>query len=128
MSRRVSFSCDSMAEDPMMFNKYAQNHYNKKRVAIGVWNIEIQSPEKTSSKRFSAEKFLKRVGAKVARALSFVSLKRSSRSKVSSSSLVRSRSYAESALALDSQRAEAVEDCIEFLNSSSCLQKSNSVS
>ncbi|KAL8146522.1 hypothetical protein AgCh_004304 [Apium graveolens] len=128
MSRRVSFSCDSMLEDPIIFNKYAQNHYNKKRVAIGVWNIDVQSPEKTSSNRFSAEKFLKRVGAKVARALSFVSFKRSSRSKVSSSSLVRSRSYAESVLALDSQRAEAVEDCIEFLNSSSCLQKSNSVS
>jgi hypothetical protein len=50
---------------------------------------------------------------------------RKSSRKVTSSSLPRSRSLAE---AVDSQRAEAIEDCIEFLNSSSSLQRSNSVS
>ncbi|XP_051114221.1 uncharacterized protein LOC127239895 [Andrographis paniculata] len=55
--------------------------------------------------------------------------------KVSSASLVRSQSYAETPARLDSQRAEAIEDCIEFLNSSSSssssllqLQRSNSIS
>lgn len=73
--------------------------------------------------------FLKNIGTKVASALNFLSnsnRKRSSR-KVSSASLARSRSYAETIH--DSQRAEAIEDCIEFLNSSSsCLHRSSSVS
>nr|XP_009786392.1 PREDICTED: uncharacterized protein LOC104234519 [Nicotiana sylvestris] len=83
----------------------------------------------TSSSGFSTVSLLKNIGAKLASALSFFSnsnyyRKRSSR-KVSSSSLGRSRSYAER---LDSQRAEAIEDCIEFLNSSaSSLQRSYSV-
>ncbi|GFY93190.1 hypothetical protein Acr_08g0015860 [Actinidia rufa] len=63
-------------------------------------------------------------GARIARAMCFVSTRRSSR-KVSSSSLMRSRSCAET---IDSHRAEAIEDCIEFLYSSSSLQRSNSVS
>ncbi|KAK1373139.1 Sulfoquinovosyldiacylglycerol 2 [Heracleum sosnowskyi] len=112
MSKRVSLVLK--AEDPKIFNKTRQNHCKNKRVVIGVLNINVQSPESmsfssTASRAFSAEKFLKRVEAKVTR-------------------LVQSRSHAESKFALDSQRAEVVEDCIEFLNSSSCLQKSNSAS
>ncbi|WOG95982.1 hypothetical protein DCAR_0415312 [Daucus carota subsp. sativus] len=127
MSKRVSFSYDSMAEDPNIFNKTvvtakSLQHKGHNRRS----ECDVQSPESISSttpRAFLAEKFLKRVGAKVTRALSIVSAKSSSRREVSSSNLLRSRS-----VALDSQRAEAVEDCIEFLNSSSSLHKSNSAS
>ncbi|XP_052172128.1 josephin-like protein [Diospyros lotus] len=77
---------------------------------------------------------LRSIEAKFVKAFRFVSIGRSSR-KFSSSSLTlaRSRSYAE---IIDSHRVEAIEDCIEFLNSSSSsssssfssLQRSNSVS
>ncbi|KAI5663589.1 hypothetical protein M9H77_22912 [Catharanthus roseus] len=70
--------------------------------------------------------FLERIGEKVAKALKLMSSRKKSSRKVSSSaSLAKSRSYAET---LDSHRAEAIEDCIEFLNSSSSLQRSNSIS
>ncbi|KAM7526436.1 hypothetical protein LguiA_016338 [Lonicera macranthoides] len=89
---------------------------SKKKV-VGIWSLRLQ--------RNSAVRFLNCIGSKVARALRFVSATRSSRKVSSSSTLARSRSYAEP---LDSHRAEALEDCIEFLNSSSSLQRSNSVS
>ncbi|CAI9782403.1 unnamed protein product [Fraxinus pennsylvanica] len=75
---------------------------------------------------FSPVRFFRGIGAKMARALQFVSTRKRYSRKVSLSSLTLagSRSYAEN---LDSQRAEAIEDCIEFLNSSSSLQRSNSV-
>ncbi|KAL9673859.1 hypothetical protein QQ045_030121 [Rhodiola kirilowii] len=67
--------------------------------------------------------FMGQLKAKIARALRFTCVsivsdrrrRRSSR-RVCSSSLARSRSYAEP---IDSHRAEAVEDCIQFLNASS---------
>ncbi|CAI0424333.1 unnamed protein product [Linum tenue] len=73
---------------------------------------------------------LRRLGAKVARVLRFVSLRRKSRKSPPPppSYLPRSRSLAD---AVDSQRIEAIEDCIEFLNSSSScnsLSRSSSVS
>ncbi|KAB2098447.1 hypothetical protein ES319_A01G240000v1 [Gossypium barbadense] len=74
---------------------------------------------------FSPARLLRRLGDKVVRALRLLSIRRKSMRKVSSSNLPRSRSLAES---IDSHRAEAIEDCIEFLNSSSSLSRSNSVS
>ncbi|KAJ4977858.1 hypothetical protein NE237_008638 [Protea cynaroides] len=78
---------------------------------------------------FSPMKYLQRLGTKVARAVSLVSVKRRrsrrrSSSKVSSSNLTRSR---KSIAPLESHQAEAIEDCIQFINSSS-LQRSYSVS
>ncbi|KAL8120103.1 hypothetical protein AgCh_017288 [Apium graveolens] len=97
---------------------------NNNRFVIGLWSIRLSSDHSKSSNTFFAEKLLRRIGEKMAKVLSFVSMKRSSR-KISSSTLPRSRSYAEP---LDTHRAAAIEDCIQFLNSSSCLRKSNSVS
>ncbi|XP_009772572.1 josephin-like protein [Nicotiana sylvestris] len=120
MSRRVSFSPDHF---------YDQNNFyvKKKPSSSSNWNSRLQ--KSSSSSEFSVASFLKNIGTKVASALNFLSnsnRKRSSR-KVSSASLARSRSYAETIH--DSQRAEAIEDCIEFLNSSSsCLHRSSSVS
>lgn len=119
MSRRVNFSPDHV---------YDQNnfYFKKKPSSSSNWNSRLQKT--SSSDEFSVASFLKNIGTKVASALNFLSnsnRKRSSR-KVSSASLARSRSYAETIH--DSQRAEAIEDCIEFLNSSSCLHRSSSVS
>ncbi|KAL9684050.1 hypothetical protein QQ045_021481 [Rhodiola kirilowii] len=82
--------------------------------------------------------FIHQLKAKLTRALCFACMAgiasgtdsnwtRSSR-RVSSSSLARSRSYAEPIV--DTYRAEAVEDCIEFLNASSfsTFQRSSSTS
>ncbi|GMH30048.1 hypothetical protein Nepgr_031891 [Nepenthes gracilis] len=81
-----------------------------------------------SSRSLQPVKLLRRLGAKLAKALSLMSMrKQRSSCKVSSATLARSRSYA--ADSIDSHRAEAIEDCIEFLNtSSSSLHRSNSVS
>ncbi|TYH77527.1 hypothetical protein ES332_D04G160500v1 [Gossypium tomentosum] len=72
-----------------------------------------------------AKALLGRVGAKVASALRFESIRRSCRHKVSSSNLPRPRSLTKST---ESHHAEAIEDCIQFLNTSSSLSRSNSVS
>ncbi|XP_054785117.1 uncharacterized protein LOC129291663 [Prosopis cineraria] len=72
--------------------------------------------------RLSPVSFLLRLGEKVvAGAMKVVSMKRRSSRKVSSSTMVRSRSL--SAGSSDSHRAEAVEDCIEFLHSSSSRER-----
>lgn len=102
---------------------------NKKRVPV-ILGIRIAKkgsgfPSSSSSSPAAAIRFLKRIGTKVAMALRFMSSRKKSSRKVSSASLARSRSYAETLH--DSQRAEAIEDCIEFLNSSSSLQRSNSL-
>ncbi|MCD7452149.1 hypothetical protein HAX54_015261 [Datura stramonium] len=128
MSRRVSFSPDHVHDQ-----NNTTNFYFKKKPSSNNWNCRVQKSCSSSSSEFSVAIFLKNIGTKVASALNFLSnsnRKRSSR-KVSSSSascLARSRSYAET-LIHDSQRAEAIEDCIEFLNSSSSsLHRSSSVS
>ncbi|CAN4115921.1 unnamed protein product [Withania somnifera] len=123
MSRRVSFSPDHVHDQNNPTNFY----FIEKPSSSYNWSSRLQK----SSYEFSVASFLKNIGTKVAGALNFFSnsnRKRSSRKVSSSASLARSRSYAET-LMHDSQRAEAIEDCIEFLNSSSsCLHRSSSVS
>ncbi|KAL5058190.1 hypothetical protein RYX36_029794 [Vicia faba] len=75
----------------------------------------------TESKLSPPLKFLVQLGTKVASSIKSVSMKRTSSRKVSSSStLVRSRSISD---LTDSHRAETVEDCIEFLHSSSSRER-----
>ncbi|KAK4268644.1 hypothetical protein QN277_025264 [Acacia crassicarpa] len=72
--------------------------------------------------RLSPVSFLLRLGEKVmAEAMKVVSMRRRSSRKVSSSAMIRSRSL--SVGSSDSHRAEAVEDCIEFLHSSSSRER-----
>ncbi|KAG5060330.1 hypothetical protein AAZX31_01G103100 [Glycine max] len=92
---------------------------NKKRVT-GTWTFRFQKDPK-----FSPVRFLQQLGAKVASAIRVVSMRRRSSRKVSSSSLVRTRSVSDPT---DSHRAKAVEDCIEFLHSSSSRERPSSVS
>ncbi|KAH7553811.1 hypothetical protein ACOSP7_029324 [Xanthoceras sorbifolium] len=123
-SKRVSFSPD-VNEKPTIFLKHGGSGRaagNRKRVVVGVFSFRLPR-----SLRFSPARLLEHLGAKVARALRCVSMRKRSSRKVSSSTLTRSRSLADS---IDSHRhrAEAIEDCIEFLNSSSSMSRSNSVS
>ncbi|XP_031102945.1 josephin-like protein [Ipomoea triloba] len=119
MSKRVIFSPEGEYERAVKVGR------NKERVTTPVWSFKF--PQKSSL--FMPARFLKSLGAKMSKAVRLMSSsnrKRSSRKVSSASSLVRSRSYAETLV--DSQRAEAIEDCIEFLNSSSSLPRSSSVS
>ncbi|KAK9196045.1 hypothetical protein WN943_004173 [Citrus x changshan-huyou] len=121
-SKRVTFSPD-VNEKPTVFLKHggsARAAWNRKRVVVGIFSFRI--PRDSG---FSPARLLRHLGAKVTRALRFVSTKKRSSRKVTSSTLARSRSLAES---IESHRAEAIEDCIEFLNSSSSMSRSNSVS
>ncbi|XP_050213844.1 josephin-like protein [Mercurialis annua] len=120
-SKRVSFSPD-VHEKPTVILKHGGGTKvgaNRKRV-VAIFTLRLPR-----SSKYSPARLLRRLGAKVARVIRLVSTRRKSSRKVSSASLTRSRSVAD---AMDSQRAEAVEDCIEFLNSSSSLQRSNSIS
>ena len=127
-SKRVCFSPDS-SEKPTMFLKHGSGVTgdsggdrvlgNKKRI-IGCWAFRLHKES-----RLSPVRFLLRLGAKVASAIGVVSVRRRSSRKVSSSTLVRSRSLSDP---IDSHRAKAVEDCIEFLHSSSSRERPSSVS
>ncbi|KAK1437139.1 hypothetical protein QVD17_02924 [Tagetes erecta] len=127
MTRRVSFSPDTDGMSSLYFTTHDGNKPASPEPMIRIWTFGSQK-----SSGFSAMRFLGRIKAKFARALGFVSSTR----KISSSSstttscectLKRSRSYVE---AFDSHRAQAIEDCIQFLNSSSSssFQRSKSVS
>ncbi|XP_019186485.1 PREDICTED: josephin-like protein [Ipomoea nil] len=118
MNKRVLFSPEGEYERAVKVGR------NKKRVTTPVWSFKLS--EKSSL--FMAARFVKNLGAKMSKAVRLMSSSNRKRAscKVSSASLVRTRSYAETLV--DSQRAEAIEDCIEFLNSSSSLPRSSSVS
>ncbi|XP_061362815.1 uncharacterized protein LOC133306504 [Gastrolobium bilobum] len=123
-TKRVCFSPD-FDDKPTMFLKQGSSGGggrvlgNRKRI---IGNCTFKLPK---GPRFSPVRFLQKLGAKVASALRVVSKRRRSSRKVSSSSLVRSRSLSDPT---DSHRAKAVEDCIEFLHSSSSRERPSSVS
>ncbi|XP_022755871.1 josephin-like protein [Durio zibethinus] len=74
--------------------------------------------------KFSPIRFLKHLGGKVAKGLHVVSMRIRPSPKVSSSS-GRSKPFV---TPVDTHRNAAIEDCIEFINSSASLPRSNSVS
>ncbi|KGN54361.1 hypothetical protein Csa_017994 [Cucumis sativus] len=109
--RRVSFSSDQAA---------AAKSRIRKRPIIVFWVFRLPK-----SARFSPEKFLRRLGAKMAKVLRYVSLRKRSTSSTNSSSLKNNngsskfnRSHSVSDSMEESHRAEAVKDCIQFFNSS----------
>ncbi|CAF2102537.1 hypothetical protein BRARA_E03113 [Brassica rapa] len=123
--KRVSFSPNQEATEEPVFPKH---HDQRKVVLIGFLSFGL----KTSP---AGRKLIRRIRARVAKTLRSMSFSRSTTDKTSSlllsssspSSSIRmkrSKSLAES----ESHRAEAIEDCIEFLNSSFSLSRSNSVS
>ncbi|XP_044474217.1 josephin-like protein [Mangifera indica] len=121
-SKRVSFSPD-VNDKPPVFVKHGGSKKlggSRRRVSVGIFSFRVPK-----SSEFSPGSFLRRLGAKMARTRCFLSTPKRSSCKVSSSTLQRSRSLADS---IDSHRTEAIEDCIEFLNTSSSISRSNSVS
>ncbi|GMJ03206.1 hypothetical protein like AT3G09032 [Hibiscus trionum] len=128
-NKPVSFGSDIDNRPTMLLkqggsgNGRTRSGHRKRVVVIGIFMFRVVK----SSRILPAKGLLRRLGSKVASALRFESNRRTSMYKVSSSNLHRSRSVSES---IDSHRAEAIEDCIEFLNSSSSsyLSRSNSVS
>jgi len=123
-TEKVCFTPD-FNEKPIMFLKQAGGSGsgrvlgNRKRVT-GTWTFRFPKDPK-----FSPVRFLQLIRATVASAIRVVSIRRRSSRKVSSSSLVRTRSVSDTS---DSHRAKAVEDCIEFLHSSSSRERPSSVS
>ncbi|MED6209705.1 hypothetical protein PIB30_057271 [Stylosanthes scabra] len=122
-SKRVCFSPDS-SDKPIMFLKHGTygggRVLGSKKKMIGCWNFGLFKESSSSPVRF-----LLNLGSKVASAIGIASTRRRSSRKVSSSALARSQSLTEP---IDSHRAKAVEDCIEFLHSSSCRERPSSVS
>ena len=123
--KRVSFSPNQEATEEPIFPKH---HDQRKMVLVGFLSFGL----KTSP---AGRKLIRRIRARVAKTLRSMSFGRSTNDKTSSllmsssssssSSIYmkRSKSLAES----ESHRAEAIEDCIQFLNSSFSLTRSNSV-
>ncbi|KAK9124446.1 hypothetical protein Sjap_014048 [Stephania japonica] len=102
----------------------------RRRRVAGILNFRLP---RTSG--FATVRFLRRLGAKVASALQLVSLRKGTSTTTTTTTtttappkkcnMERSRSFV--APVVDSHRSKAIEDCIEFINSSS-LQRSKSVS
>ncbi|KAI3678478.1 hypothetical protein L6452_37772 [Arctium lappa] len=69
----------------------------------------------------SPVKYIKHLGDKMMAAVRFIGARKRTSTKVTSSGTPKQPT-------VDSQRAEAIDDCIEFINSSSSLTRSNSVS
>ena len=108
-SRGVSLRSDEGTAKPTTLQR------NRKRVITVLWVFRLPK-----SGRFSPESFLRRVGAKVAKVVRYVSLKkRSECSKKASAATNFNRSHSVSDSMEESHRAEAVKDCIHFFNSSS---------
>lgn len=119
MSLTLTLSSDTTVKQTTTLNK-PTIYTNKNRFTTG-----SRTTNPKTHNAFPAE-FLRRIAEKMAKTLSLVTIKRSSRKVSSSATLARSRSCVDTTL--DTHRAEAVSDCIEFLNSSSVLRKCNSVS
>ncbi|XP_026414388.1 josephin-like protein [Papaver somniferum] len=145
-SRRVNFSPDiNDTQNISLKSNYRVTGNRRRAAGISGFRVPKSSLSSSSSSQagFSPMNFLCRLSNKVVRALRMVSLRRRRTSpKVSSSypsssssssssnqynNLARSRSYVNHHH-VDSHQSEAIEDCIQFINSSSSFQRSNSVS
>ncbi|KAL2333919.1 hypothetical protein Fmac_015132 [Flemingia macrophylla] len=115
-SKRVGFSLD-VNEKPTMFLKHKV--LGKRKRVIKSWSFSRFPKDPL----LSLVRSLPRLRAKVASSISVVSMERRSSRKVSSSTLVRSRSLSD--LNDSSYHAKAIKDCIEFLHSSSSRERPN---
>ena len=114
-SKRVSFSPD-VNDKPTVVLKHGGGGDG----GAGMWSFGL-----SRETRYLPVRFLQSLKNRVSEAIRFVSTRKSSRKVSSASTFTRSRSVSDS---MESHRAEAIEDCIEFLNHSSSLSRSNSVS
>lgn len=138
----MSFSPDPEANDEPIYSTHSglsSSRHGRPRVIVGIFSFGVRSSP-------AAKKLLRHIGARVAKTLRFMSFERkstnvkttpsTSRNVSSSSSLsCSSSSYSSASINMrkskslnesESHCAEAIEDCIEFLNSSFSLSRSNS--
>ncbi|XP_010486458.1 PREDICTED: josephin-like protein [Camelina sativa] len=135
--KRVSFNPNPEATDEPIFPKHeglnSSHHSRRKVVLVGILSFGLRSSP-------AARKLIQRIGARVAKTWRFISFRRNTTDKKTSSFLLPSSDSSSSSSSTiymkrsksvnetESHRAEAIEDCIEFLNSSFSLSRSNSVS
>lgn len=117
------YSCKLLSPLSVMdgTNPYSSSNQNCSK------SVSSENRESTPHCRFKLPKgsklsmrFLKQLAAQVVRTLHSMSIRRRHSSKDSSSKPF--------VAPVDSRRTEAIEDCIEFINSSSSFSRSNSVS
>jgi len=125
-SKRVSFSPDPDAKEELIFPTHSSSRHGRRRVVVGIFSFGFSDSPATT------KRLLRSIGDRVSKTFRYISFGRmntkttpsSSRNVSSSLYLMKSKSLKES----ESHRAEAIEDCIEFLNSCSSLSRSNSIS
>ncbi|EOA19296.1 hypothetical protein CARUB_v10002205mg [Capsella rubella] len=138
-SKRVSFSPEPKeANDEPIFptrTGLSSSRHGRRRAVVGIFSFGVSTAP-------AARRFLRRVGAGVGKTFRLISFggKSCNNTKTmpsSSSFSCSSSSYSSTSIPLakskslnesESHRAEAIEDCIEFLNSCSSLSRSNSIS
>ncbi|CAL0329565.1 unnamed protein product [Lupinus luteus] len=113
-SKRVCFSPNFNEKQTMFLNHNGVDGSNGDRALRNKKNPSL-----------SPIRFLQKLGTKVVSAVRDFSTKRRSSRKVSSSSFVRSSSLSHPS---ESHHAKYVEDCIEFLHSSSSRERPSSAS
>ncbi|XP_077214405.1 josephin-like protein [Tasmannia lanceolata] len=115
-SKRVTFSPDIRDQPKLPLKPDTKRRAaGKRKTVAGIYNFRL--PRRAG---FSPLRFIRRLGSNVARTIRVFSVRRVSPKTVPSS---RSGSLVSQQ---DSHRTEAIEDCIEFINSSCSLQRSNS--
>ncbi|KAM0991431.1 hypothetical protein ACFX13_009983 [Malus domestica] len=124
-SRRVSFSPD-VNEKPIMYLKQGSGGGSRvggsRSRVTGIWTFRLLKDTQVLS---TPIKLLRTLRTNMARAVCIMSARKRTSRKVSSSNhLTRSRSVSDP---MESHRVEALEDCIEFLNSAASLQRTNSI-
>lgn len=130
----VSVVKPEMTKNAKTTSKF-QKQYSTKSVVDGTTN-DARSTTTTSCSfkipnrsQLSPIKIFKHLGGKMAALMKMVSSsKRSCRKVTNSSERATISAKPTAALNIDSHRAEAIDDCIQFINLSSSLPRSNSVS
>lgn len=114
-------SCIPSINKETTLRKHSVRKVTANKRSTGTCGIRL--PKKPE---FSPVRLLKHLRGKMAKGLSSVSLrKRNTGTTPAVSSSGRSKPYV---IPVDTHRSEAIEDCIEFINSSSSLPRSNSAS
>lgn len=125
-SKRVRFSPDPEANDELIFPTHSSSRHGRRRVVVGIFSFSFSDSPATT------KRLLRSIGDRVGKTFRYISFGRmNTKTTPSSSSNVSSSLYLMKSKSLngsESHRAEAIEDCIEFLNSCSSLSRSNSIS
>ncbi|KAF8105113.1 hypothetical protein N665_0163s0083 [Sinapis alba] len=122
-SKRVSFSPDPEGgnEEPIIYPTHLRSSPRARRLLRRIGSGVAKTLRFMSLGKKSSSSNTKSTPSTSSTSTSSLSLSCSSSSSIY---LVKSKSVNES----ESHRAEAIEDCIEFLHSSSSLSRSNSIS